>query len=70
MENLNAFRSAFMEAVAEQMSDDVAEAEIDFDAEAPLGQLDLSGMSQDGLLAPFGSGQDRPPVLPVGRHMA
>lgn len=68
--NLSAFRSAFMEAVAEQMSDDVAEAEIDFDAEAPLGQLDLSVMGQVELLAPFGMGNPRPLFCAIGVDLA
>ncbi|MEO8272361.1 MAG: DHHA1 domain-containing protein, partial [Aureliella sp.] len=68
--NLSAFRSAFMEAVAEQMSDEVAEAEFDFDAEAPLGQLDLSVMSQVELLAPFGMGNPRPLFCAIGVDLA
>ena len=64
--NLNAFRSAFLEAVAEQMGDDEQEAEICFDAEVPLGQFDLSVMNQVELLAPFGMGNPRPVFCAVG----
>ena len=64
--NLNAFRSAFLEAVAEQMGADEQEAEICFDAEVPLGQFDLSVMNQVEMLAPFGMGNPRPLFCAVG----
>ncbi len=64
--NLSAFRSAFLEAVAEQMGDVESEAEICFDAEAPLGQFDLSVMGQVEQLAPFGMGNPRPVFCAIG----
>lgn len=68
--NLSAFRSAFLEAVAEQLGDEEAEAEIDFDAEAALGQLDLSVLGQVEQLAPFGMGNPRPVFCAMAVEMA
>ncbi len=68
--NLSAFRAAFLEAVAEQMGDEQSEAEICFDAEAPLGHFDLSVMSQVELLAPFGMGNPRPVFCAIGVELA
>ncbi len=64
--NLSAFRLAFLEAVAEQMGQEENEAEIRFDAEAPLGQFDLALMSQIERLAPFGMGNPRPVFCAIG----
>lgn len=58
--NLAAFRSAFMEAVAEQSSGIDTEPELTFDAEATLSELDLATVSQIERLAPFGMGNPRP----------
>ena len=58
--NLSAFRAAFLESVAEQSSELDREAEIQFDAEATLGQLDLNTVTQVEKLAPFGMGNPRP----------
>ncbi len=68
--NMNAFRAAFLEAVAEQMSEVAQETEIDFDAEAPLGQFDLGVMGQVELLAPFGMGNPRPLFCAVGVELS
>lgn len=57
---LKNFRSAFMEAVAEQASSLDTTAEIQFDAEATLDQLDLNALTQVEKLAPFGMGNPRP----------
>ncbi len=57
---VRAFRSAFLEAVAEQSSETEDAAEIVFDAEATLGQLDLATVYQIEQLAPFGMGNPRP----------
>lgn len=57
---LSAFRSAFLEAVAEQSSELDPTPEIHFDAEATLGQLDLATVHQIEQLAPFGMGNPRP----------
>ena len=68
--NVSAFRAAFLEAVAEQLGGEQTEAEICFDAEAPLGQFDLNVMSQVELLAPFGMGNPRPLFCAVGVEMS
>lgn len=58
--NLNGFRNAFMEAVAEQSSELDCEATIVFDAEATLDQLNLHAVTQIEQLAPFGNSNNRP----------
>lgn len=68
--NVSAFRSAFLEAVAEQMGHDESEAEIRFDAEAPLGQFDLSVMGQIECLAPFGMDNPRPVFCALGVELS
>ena len=67
---LSAFRMAFMEAVAEQLGEEASEPEIDFDAEAPLGQFDLAVMNQVEQLAPFGMGNPRPLFCALGVELA
>lgn len=57
---LNGFRTAFMEAVAEQTSEWNTESEIHFDVEATLDQLDMGTIVQIEKLAPFGMGNARP----------
>ncbi|MCA9133416.1 MAG: single-stranded-DNA-specific exonuclease RecJ [Planctomycetales bacterium] len=64
--HLSAFRTAFLEAVAEQLGGSPQEADIEFDAEAALGQLDLAVLEQVELLAPFGMGNPRPLFCAVG----
>ncbi|MGN6545121.1 MAG: single-stranded-DNA-specific exonuclease RecJ [Aureliella sp.] len=58
--NVEAFRAAFCEACAEQMANRPAEKIIHIDAEAPLGQLDLSTVELIESLSPFGAGNPRP----------
>lgn len=58
--NIAAFRSAFMEAAAEQVDEQKQGPEIDFDAEATLDQLDLTTVHQIEKLGPFGMGNSRP----------
>ena len=58
--NVRAFRSAFLEAVAEQSSDTEMEAEINLDAEATIDQIDLAIVNQVEKLAPFGMENPRP----------
>lgn len=58
--NIAAFRSAFMEAVAEQSGDIEMEAEVSLDAEATLDQIDLGTVGQIEKLAPFGMENPRP----------
>jgi single-stranded-DNA-specific exonuclease len=57
---VRAFRSAFLEAVAEQSTELDGTVELEFDAEAALGQLDLATVTQIEQLAPFGMGNPRP----------
>jgi single-stranded-DNA-specific exonuclease len=63
---LLAFRAAFLEAVAEQASETIAAPELTFDAQAALGQLDLSTMQQIEQLSPFGMQNTRPLFCAVG----
>ncbi|MFK7735487.1 MAG: single-stranded-DNA-specific exonuclease RecJ [Pirellulaceae bacterium] len=57
---LAGFRTAFMEAVAEQSSELLSEAEVLFDAQATLAELDLNTIYQIDQLAPFGAENARP----------
>ncbi len=66
---LAAFRSAFMEAVAEQLGGTATSSELIFDAEAVLGQLDLATMQQIEQLAPFGAQNVRPLFCALGVRM-
>jgi single-stranded-DNA-specific exonuclease len=68
--NLPAFRSAFLEAVAEQLGEEDHEVELEFDAEAALGQLDLAVLNQVEQLAPFGMGNPRPLFCALGVELA
>ncbi len=68
--NLRAFRSAFLEAVAEQLGDAEHDPELDFDAEAALGQLDVTVLNQVEQLAPFGMGNPRPLFCAMGVELA
>lgn len=68
--NVPAFRAAFLEAVAEQAGGLEEVAEIEFDAEAAIGNLDLSVLGQIEQLAPFGMGNPRPVFFATGVHMA
>lgn len=67
---LSAFRAAFMEAVAVQSSGLTMTPELSFDAEAALGQLDLSALTQIEQLAPFGMQNARPLFCAVGVTLA
>lgn len=67
---LAAFRAAFMEVVAEQSAGVSAIAELSFDAEAALGQLDLQTLLQIEQLAPFGMQNARPLFCAVGVKLA
>jgi single-stranded-DNA-specific exonuclease len=68
--HLAAFRAAFLEAVAEQSHLAEPSPELNFDAEAALGQLDLSTMHQIERLAPFGQQNTRPLFCALGLQMA
>lgn len=67
--NLSSFRAAFMEAVAEQAHQVETTPELNFDAEATLGHLDLETMQQIEQLAPFGEQNARPLFCAIGVHM-
>ena len=58
--NIAAFRAAFCEACAEQMTNRVTDKIIHIDVEAPLGQLDLATVELVESLAPFGAANPRP----------
>ena len=62
---IDAFRSDFCEAVAQQAAEIDMEPEITIDAEASLGQLTVETIKQMEMLAPFGAGNPRP-VLSCG----
>jgi single-stranded-DNA-specific exonuclease len=67
---LASFRAAFLEAVAEQSVGVSRNAELSFDAEAALGQLDLPTLIQIEQLAPFGMQNARPLFCAVGVKQA
>jgi len=58
--NLDAFRQAFQEVVAEQLGNQPMVQEIQVDAEATLSQLDLATVLQIEQMAPFGLSNPRP----------
>jgi single-stranded-DNA-specific exonuclease len=55
-----AFREAFCEYVAGEVTDQSRTAEVAIDAEAPFSQLTLPTVQQIETLAPFGQGNPRP----------
>ena len=63
--NLNAFRQAFIEVVAEQRGDQMMIQDIVVDAQATLSQLDLATVLQIEQLAPFGSQNPRPLIAAI-----
>jgi single-stranded-DNA-specific exonuclease len=67
--HLPTFRVAFMEAVAEQSSQVTMTPELNLDAEATLGHLDLATMQQIEQLAPFGEQNARPLFCAIGVQM-
>lgn len=69
-QNIQAFRAAFCEACAEQMSGQSHEKIIHIDAEAPLGQLDLATVDLIDSLAPFGAANPRPLFAASGVSLA
>ena len=58
--NIPAFRAAFSEACSQQMANSAGEKVVHINAEAPLGQLDLSTVELIESLAPFGAANPRP----------
>jgi single-stranded-DNA-specific exonuclease len=67
---LSAFRSAFLEAVAEQAEEAESEACVNIDAEATLADLDMNSVTQIEQLAPFGMGNHRPLFCALGVQLA
>ena len=57
---VDAFRDAFCEQVAAEVSQEDRVAEVRIDAEAPLSQLTLKTVEQIETLAPFGNSNPRP----------
>ncbi|GAB5402494.1 MAG: single-stranded-DNA-specific exonuclease RecJ [Aureliella sp.] len=68
--NVPAFRSAFLEAVAEQASEVETVDQLEIDAEATLNQLDLMSVNQIEKLGPFGSENPRPVFVAKGVKLA
>lgn len=64
--NVAAFRSAFLEAVAEQSDDGGGVDAIEIDAEATLDQLNLTSTLQLEQLGPFGAENPRPVFFAQG----
>ncbi len=69
-ENIAAFRSAFLESVAEQSLDAETLNDLQLDAEATLDQLDLAMVSQVDRLGPFGAENPRPAFFACGVEIA
>ena len=59
-DNIDAFREAFCEYVAGELTEENRTAEVHIDAEAPFSQLTLQTVEQIETLAPFGQGNPRP----------
>ncbi|HLA84087.1 MAG TPA: single-stranded-DNA-specific exonuclease RecJ [Thermoguttaceae bacterium] len=68
--NLDAFRQAFCEYVAAEITPQQREAELWIDAEAPLGMLSPQSVRQIEQLAPFGQGNPRPLLCTSGVRLA
>ena len=58
--NIDAFRAAFLAAVAARMPDDLRRAQVTIDGEATVASLSLDTVSEIERLAPFGQGNKRP----------
>lgn len=67
---IDAFRSEFMEAIARQTAESEYSPEIVIDAQAPLGQLNLTTVNQIEQLSPFGQGNPRPVLCSSGVTLA
>jgi len=67
---IDAFRAAFCEHVAGNVTAEERVAEVHIDAEAPLSQLTLSTMRQIEQLAPFGEANARPVLCASGVEKA
>jgi single-stranded-DNA-specific exonuclease len=67
---VDAFREAFCEHVAGEVTEADRVAEIRIDAEAPLSQLTMQTVRQIEQLAPFGAGNPRPTLCATGVRLA
>ncbi|MCO6454836.1 MAG: single-stranded-DNA-specific exonuclease RecJ [Pirellulaceae bacterium] len=67
---VEAFREAFCEHVAGELTEADRVAEVRIDAEAPLSQLTLQTVQQIEQLAPFGAGNPRPTLCATGVRLA
>jgi single-stranded-DNA-specific exonuclease len=68
--NIDAFRSAFCEHVAESICEEDLVAEVMIDAETTLSQLTLQVVEQIHQLAPFGNSNPRPVLCAAGVEIA
>jgi len=68
--NIDAFRSAFCEHVAESICEEDLVAEVMIDAETTLSQLTLQIVEQIHQLAPFGNSNPRPVLCAAGVEIA
>lgn len=68
--NIPAFRAAFSEACSQQLAKSAGEKVVHINAEAPLGQLDLSTVELIESLAPFGAANPRPLFYASGVKLA
>ena len=67
--NIDAFREAFCEYVAGEVTEESQVAEVRIDAEAPLSQLTMKTVEQIETLAPFGHGNPRPVLCCTDIHL-
>jgi len=68
-EKIDAFREAFCEYVAGEVTAENLTAEVRIDAEAPFSQLTLDTVQQIETLAPFGHGNPRPVLCCSDIHL-
>ncbi len=69
-QNVAAFRAAFCEACAQQLANQATDKVVHINAEAPLGQLDLTTVELIESLAPFGAANPRPLFYASGVRLA
>lgn len=68
--HLDAFRQAFCDYVAAEITEDQRQAELRIDAESPLAAFTLQTVRQIEELAPFGQGNPRPLLCTSGVRLA
>lgn len=69
-DQLDAFRTAFCEHAADQISEEQRIAELTIDAEAPLSAFTLKTVQQLEVLGPFGQSNPRPLLCATGVELA